>query len=853
MGIEANINQPGTVGSGGVTKITAGTNITISPPGGTGNVTINSTGGGGSPSIGGTVTGGLDKSVLFIDPAGVLAQDNPHFIYDNGTLTFQAQNIASPVFTDGGLTYGKNIYGVYQALKCAPSQLFWEDGTNQLAVGPDHNFGPEKARISGDYQYNGDTPSGATGTIFYGQTSGYPTGGYTNTVNIYSANSATGPLSQTFTTATVTDNGQQLFSGDATGAGVSQDLAGSGYIANGQTFTYYVFAYNDYPSGRAYSSTPSTTAYTDTINDGTTPFSNDVTWSMGGGNPISGYFLVYTPDGGNWYNQDVGNVTNFTDMNSGWNFMGAFAAPTPTSTPDFYLIQWNWVDSAGAVTNYFVFNQSNYLGSNFDIYELFIEPTTVFNDDGASAYSGTGTVSQFNSYLQSIEALGDIDVGFGNINLTGTNGSLIGNGGEVIGLTWEGSVIAVNYGGTGNSTGFATNGVTYFNGSIIKSDTGFTYNGSGQIRLGTGSGGSKGELTLQGLSSGNITLVPTNNVTGSWSWGLPAVGSTIGQLMEGIDSSGNTIWSNTILSSKTIIDTGTIGAEKITNGTFTGSATGWTLGIGWAYSSNQVSFGGGTAGTLSQTSAAMVTPLVIGQWYQLSYNISGTNGSVTPSVAGVTLPQVNTVASVVTLPFKAISTASLVFTPVVGANINIDNVSLKQVQGGDLVVLNSMSTNTLNLGIAGSNLGVATLSGNTSGTVTVQPAAVAGTWSLTLPTTGGTNKYALTTNGSGVSTWSQIDLTAGVTGALPVANGGTGQTTPVVVANSFSGTGTATTAFTVTIGTTQANNTYKVVIEPTNLLAAAVQYISAKTTTTFTVTYLAGLTGTVTFDWALFT
>lgn len=69
---------------------------------------------------------------------------------------------------------------------------------------------------------------------------------------------------------------------------------------------------------------------------------------------------------------------------------------------------------------------------------------------------------------------------------------------------------------------------------------------------------------------------------------------------------------------------------------------------------------------------------------------------------------------------------------------------------------------------------------------------------------------------------------------------------------SFSGAGTATTSFVVTIGTTQANATYKVSVEPTNLLAAAVQYVSAKTTTTFTVTYLAGLTGTVTFDWSVF-
>lgn len=44
---------------------------------------------------------------------------------------------------------------------------------------------------------------------------------------------------------------------------------------------------------------------------------------------------------------------------------------------------------------------------------------------------------------------------------------------------------------------------------------------------------------------------------------------------------------------------------------------------------------------------------------------------------------------------------------------------------------------------------------------------------FSLPTTNGTNTYALTTDGSGVTSWAQIGLTTAVTGVLPVANGGT--------------------------------------------------------------------------------
>ena len=40
-------------------------------------------GGGGSPSIGGTITGGTAGSILFVDPAATIAQDNANFFWDN--------------------------------------------------------------------------------------------------------------------------------------------------------------------------------------------------------------------------------------------------------------------------------------------------------------------------------------------------------------------------------------------------------------------------------------------------------------------------------------------------------------------------------------------------------------------------------------------------------------------------------------------------------------------------------------------------------------------------------------------------------------------------------------------------
>lgn len=60
---------------------------------------------------------------------------------------------------------------------------------------------------------------------------------------------------------------------------------------------------------------------------------------------------------------------------------------------------------------------------------------------------------------------------------------------------------------------------------------------------------------------------------------------------------------------------------------------------------------------------------------------------------------------------------------------------------------------------------------------------------------------------------------------------------------------TAQTTVVVTIGVTMANTMYKVAYAATNAAAAVNFFITSKSTTQFTVTYLAPITATVTFDW----
>ena len=83
------------------------------------------------------------------------------------------------------------------------------------------------------------------------------------------------------------------------------------------------------------------------------------------------------------------------------------------------------------------------------------------------------------------------------------------------------------------------------------------------------------------------------------------------------------------------------------------------------------------------------------------------------------------------------------------------------------------------------------LAGSSSGTVTVQPAAAAGTWTMTLPTTAGTNGYVLGTDGTGVTNW------VATAGALP---------TPTTAGNVIFTTDGSTWSSTqkIVLGTSQA-------------------------------------------------
>ena len=104
--------------------------------------------------------------------------------------------------------------------------------------------------------------------------------------------------------------------------------------------------------------------------------------------------------------------------------------------------------------------------------------------------------------------------------------------------------------------------------------------------------------------------------------------------------------------------------ELTTNGTFTGNATGWTLGTNWAYSANSVvcTLNASAEGTISQT-----VNVVYGKNYMLTWsqtNSIDTNGQVTPSIGTVigSKHSAGTTTQTFTVVLTANATGSLLLT-----------------------------------------------------------------------------------------------------------------------------------------------------------------------------------------------
>ena len=150
--------------------------------------------------------------------------------------------------------------------------------------------------------------------------------------------------------------------------------------------------------------------------------------------------------------------------------------------------------------------------------------------------------------------------------------------------------------------------------------------------------------------------------------------------------------------------------------------------------------------------------------------VNGTSTLVTDVTIGTNLlPDANDGATIgsATLSFSDLFLAS-------GAVINFANGDVTITHSTNLLAFAGASTGytfdqTLLIGAAGGSTGQIQLAGATSGIVSINPAAVAGTWTLTLPTDDGTASQVLQTDGAGVTSWATVTT---VLGANPTASVG---------------------------------------------------------------------------------
>ena len=125
--------------------------------------------------------------------------------------------------------------------------------------------------------------------------------------------------------------------------------------------------------------------------------------------------------------------------------------------------------------------------------------------------------------------------------------------------------------------------------------------------------------------------------------------------------------------------------ESITNGSFTGAATNWTLGAGWAYAANVVNHTAGNTADLSQLLADQAVALVDGHLYRVTYTVSNmTAGSITAKVGSSGTGTARTQDGTYTEDIVCSGSTDFLLTPVITFDGTIDNVSVKEVKAATI-------------------------------------------------------------------------------------------------------------------------------------------------------------------------
>lgn len=289
--------------------------------------------------------------------------------------------------------------------------------------------------------------------------------------------------------------------------------------------------------------------------------------------------------------------------------------------------------------------------------------------------------------------------------------------------------------------------------------------------------GTTGNIDLSNFdvvgSSGNITTAGTLAVNGD---SITADGATLT-----VNAAGNVDIQDALNADNITTDTGGVsiasgqsytGAGAVTVSSAAAAAltlnsgTTGTINIGTDASAETINIGntGAAVKTIAIGNNSQANTITIGDSSATSVSITDNNWSV--SAAGVASFITGSTIGSQTFTTNNISDSGALTITANGASNDLTLVS-----ASDQVILNAATTialqdstsitgnldvsGTVDVGAAGGTNAAITLNGSTSGIVTVQTQAAAGTYNFNLPTTAGNSGYVLTSAGGGASamTW----------------------------------------------------------------------------------------------------
>lgn len=357
----------------------------------------------------------------------------------------------------------------------------------------------------------------------------------------------------------------------------------------------------------------------------------------------------------------------------------------------------------------------------------------------------------------------------GVTGLNGLTGSVTLAAGTNISLTPVGNTITVA--STGGTPGGSNTQVQYNNSGAFGASANLTWVSP---KLTIGAVGTTGQFGIAGTTSGNVTqtvqaTAGTPTITWGNTSGTPAV--TVSAPLALSTTTGNltiTGAAGQVLAGATpaFTATPTLGASGTVGTLAFGNATSGTVTLGTVTGAL-----GSAVISLPAATDTLVGKATTDTFTNKTYDTAGTGNSF--SINGVAATANTGTGSVVR------ATTPTLVTPVLGA---ATGTSVTLTGAAPQVVLGANTT----------TLGSVKLFGNTSGDVTLSPAAVAGTaTALTLPATSGTLTLNIASGTSAMGT----SAIASAACATVVTTSATGTATTDVVTAGFNGDPTAVTGY----------------------------------------------------------